>query len=289
MQANADAKSTPDYRRGMKLFVMMMAVAACGGEETQEAPTKPAAPYVGPPKTQAQVDAEAKAAADAAKPKEPTYADVTASNFGSEAENKIAAERIPAAMKAVYELCNETVWEWRAGAKLDGTAVVAAKGRKFGQLVNVSVDFKDKSVTSGHVLHYQVGFDAKGAPTTIRAEKEVSAEFCALKKEGVAYPLKNTPRSTGAEQMDQAMRRKGQADAAGAMKRRAHLAGLSKMIRERDGGDGFEARGSDDTDAHYLGMCTQSILDDLAARLRGSFKSLGFRRMTCDGGISASL
>ncbi|MGN6109289.1 MAG: hypothetical protein ACTHU0_29550 [Kofleriaceae bacterium] len=69
-------------------------------------------------------------------------------------------------------------------------------------------------------------------------------------------------------------------EAASVLKRRVHLAELSKAMAAK----GLDARfemGATNDEVRYFGICTQALLDDLANRMRPSFYALGFRRMTC--------
>jgi len=49
----------------------------------------------------------------------------------------------------------------------------------------------------------------------------------------------------------------------------------------RGGSDASFEVGDTPTDVWYRGLCDQEILNDLAARMRSSFQSFGFKRLRC--------
>lgn len=274
---------TPDYRRSMKSLVMALMVIGCSDVADENVPgtaTKPTSP----PKA-------ATPAPTPAPPPDvaPTFdAKTEGSTFDTEAKKKIAVPAEKTAMQIVFDRCSKSHAVWKTGAKLDGNYVPKEYAKKHGPLVNVGVDFPDRKATSGNVLAYQVKFDKKGKALAIAANKDVSAEFCDLAAADEFYLFDVVPIAAD-DKVAMTGERAKRDDAAGALKRSAHLTALTKAIAEKGGDGGFDARGDNDTDAHYTGTCTQKVLDDLAARMRSSFKSLGFRRMTCDGGLTVNL
>lgn len=67
---------------------------------------------------------------------------------------------------------------------------------------------------------------------------------------------------------------------------RVHLQRLSAEMA-RSGIDAKFEVGDTETDVWYTGICNQSVLDDLAARMKQSFSSFGFERMRCQSYVAS--
>lgn len=61
----------------------------------------------------------------------------------------------------------------------------------------------------------------------------------------------------------------------------AQVKALSREMEQRGFSDRFEVNDLDDDVINFRGTCTQSVLDDLAARMKQSLCSYGFRRLAC--------
>lgn len=96
------------------------------------------------------------------------------------AEEDLAVQRELVASNAVQRHCSKGNQKWKARS-IAATFVPArfAKQTKHG-LANVSVELEDKAIANGHTLWFQIGFAEDGSPTTITANKKISADICGM-------------------------------------------------------------------------------------------------------------
>lgn len=88
-------------------------------------------------------------------------------------------------MHAVYERCSKFA-AFREGSALEADYV--PEMGKYKAMSNVSVELADPSKAQGNTLWYQVTF-ANGKPSTVAANKRVSAQLCGFERPDMALPL----------------------------------------------------------------------------------------------------